>query len=66
MGLFVLFAIPIVAAVLWFLNLVTLIKNIKENRDSRNQMILGTVYTFFVISPIIYILAELFYRGVLF
>ncbi|HLU23666.1 MAG TPA: hypothetical protein VKZ77_14480 [Bacillaceae bacterium] len=66
MGLFVLFAIPIVAAVLWFLNLVTLIKNIKENRDPRNQMILGTVYTFFVISPIIYILAELFYRGVLF
>lgn len=66
MGLFLLFAIPIVAAILWFLNLVTLIKNIKDNRDSRNQMILGAVYTFFVISPIIYILVDLFYRGVLY
>lgn len=66
MGIFLLFAIPIGAAVLWFLNLVTFIKNIKENRDSRNQMILGAVYTFFVISPIIYILVDLFYRGVLY
>lgn len=53
-----LFLIPVVASVLWYLNLVALIKNIKENRNPHNQVILGAVYTFFVISPMVYMLIE--------
>jgi len=40
-----LFIIPILG-VLWFLYLVSLLKNIKEEKDTKNQTILGSVISF--------------------
>lgn len=60
MLIFILFGVPILS-VLWFLNLITFLKNLKESRDYRNQKILGAVYTFFIVFPLIFILVELLY-----
>jgi len=48
-------------AVLWFLNLVSLLNKIKENRNYKNEKILGAVYSFFLALPIAIILAEVLY-----
>lgn len=40
-----LFVTPLVG-VLWFLNVVSLLKKLNENRDPHNQIVLGAVLTF--------------------
>jgi hypothetical protein len=45
--------------VLWFLNLVTFFKKIKEDRSTHNQTILGAVLTFFVIFSFMFFLVSL-------
>ena len=57
---YLLLIIPMIA-VLWFLNLVSLLNKIKENRNYKNEKILGAVYSFFLTLPIAIILAEVFY-----
>lgn len=57
---YLLLAIPVIA-VLWFLNLVSLLKKIKENRNYKNEKILGAVYSFFLALPIAIIVAEVLY-----
>lgn len=49
MSQFILWLIVPTLGVLWFLNLVFLLKNIKVERDTRNQTILGSVLTFFIL-----------------
>ena len=53
---FLWFVIPMLG-VFWFLNLVSLLKKIKEERNTRNQTILGTVLTFFFVLTFMYIFA---------
>lgn len=53
---FLWFVIPMLA-VLWFLNLVTLLKKIKEERNTRNQTILGAVLTFLFVFTFMYVFA---------
>ena len=53
---FLWFVIPMLG-VLWYLNLVALLKKIKEERNTRNQTILGAVLTFFFIFTFMYIFA---------
>jgi len=57
---YLLLLIPMIA-VLWFLNLVSLLNKIKENRNYKNEKILGAVYSFFLALPITIILAEVLY-----
>ena len=57
---YLLLLIPMIA-VLWFLNLVSLLNKIKENRNYKNEKILGAVYSFFLALSITIILAEVLY-----
>lgn len=57
---YILLLIPMIA-VLWFLNLVSLLNKIKENRNYKNEKILGAVYSFLLALPITIILAEVLY-----
>ena len=57
---YLLLLIPMIA-VLWFLNLVSLLNKIKENRNYKNEKILGAVHSFFLVLPIVIILADVFY-----
>jgi RsiW-degrading membrane proteinase PrsW (M82 family) len=58
--LYILFVIPVLG-VLWFLNLVSLLKKIKADRNHKNETILGAVYSFFLALPIMFILAAVLY-----
>jgi len=55
---FVLVIVPLIG-VLWFLNLVSLIKKIKKDRDPHNQVLLGAVMTFFFVFMFSYIVASM-------
>ncbi|MBP2239591.1 hypothetical protein J2Z40_000144 [Cytobacillus eiseniae] len=35
--------------VLWFINLTTFLKKLKDGKDTHNQNVLGAVYTFFLL-----------------
>ncbi|WP_419887896.1 hypothetical protein ACN6MT_21070 [Neobacillus niacini] len=45
--------------VLWFVNLVFFIKNIKEEKSTHNQTVLGSVLTFFLIFSFMYFILSL-------
>jgi succinate-acetate transporter protein len=54
---FLLFVIIPILGVLWFLNLAYLLKKIKGEKDTRNQVLLGAVLTFFFIFTFMYVFA---------
>ena len=56
--LFLLVVVPVIG-VLWFLNLVSLLKKIKENRDPHKQVLLGAVMTFFFVFMFSFIVASM-------
>jgi len=49
-----------VIAVLWFLNLVTLLEKMKDVQNTHNQKLLGAVYSFFLAVPVLMILIGLY------
>jgi hypothetical protein len=55
MVLFILWFVTSMLGVLWFLNLVSLLKKIQEETNTQNQTILGAVLTFFFIFSFMYI-----------
>jgi len=57
--LFFLLVIVPVIGVLWFLNLVSLLKKIKEERNPHNQVLLGAVMTFFFVFMFSFLVASM-------
>ncbi|MBG9587449.1 hypothetical protein ABE26_10390 [Cytobacillus firmus] len=54
MVLFILWFVLPIFGVFWYLNLILLLKKIKEGKNTRIQTILGAVLTFFFIFTLIY------------
>lgn len=57
MDLFLAFVVVPALGVIWFLNLIKFIEKLHEKKDTRNQKILGGVWTFGFIAALIYSIA---------
>ncbi len=57
--LFFLWGVIPILGVLWFLNLVSLIKKAIEHKNTRNQSVLGAVLTFLIFFIFMYFFAGL-------
>jgi len=49
-----------VIAVLWFLNVVTLLEKMKVGKNYHNQKLLGAVYSFLLAVPVLMILIRVY------
>ncbi|AWE06931.1 hypothetical protein DCE79_05740 [Lysinibacillus sp. 2017] len=56
MEFFVIFIVLPIVGVIWFLNLVTFIEKLHKGKNTHNQKVLGSVWTFLFIALLFYCL----------
>ncbi|RID85915.1 hypothetical protein D1970_09880 [Mesobacillus zeae] len=57
--LYIVFLVLAIIGAFWFLNLVTFLKNLKSNKSTHNQTVLGVTLTFIFIPVFMYELVGL-------